>query len=234
MLESRFEYRNLSHRQLQRHVRNITLIQPGSLRNEGQNTVSTYYARSFQQTESFALRFDLPTPLSSVLQLLAQQPIELDLPLMNSTLRPPYTYTGLYRSARVRLDCDRTNVCRTTAVKRYTISEVITIGAETQAQPHWYAVWLHNLLLNFRLQLALGGVWQSNSGAGGNIKPPLIKALLQKHGLSADQVQIKSDHVLVELDGQLLASYGLDSCLHITCQSLDSSGYTSELFKVLP
>src|SRR5690606_24432034 len=100
--------------------------------------------------------------------------------------------------------------------------------------PHWYAVWLHNLLLDFRVQLALGGLWQSNAGVGGSIKPPLIKALLLKHGLSDKHVQAKEDHVLVELGGQLLASYGLDSCLHILCHSLDSSGYQTELFKVLP
>lgn len=216
-------------------MRNITLIQPGALRNEGAHTVSTYYARSFQQSESFALKFDVPgAPLSSVLQLLAQQPIELDVPLLNSTLRPPYSYTGLYRTARILLDCDVANVCRATSTKRYTISEVITIGAETLAQPHWYAVWLHALPLNFRVQMALGGQWQSNAGAGGTIKANLIKALLVKHGLSAEQVTAKDDHVLVELSGQLLASYGLDSVLHIACHSLDNSGYHSELFKVLP
>lgn len=214
-------------------MRNVSLLQAGTLRNEGTNTISTYYARAYNQLETFTLKLRGNQPLNRIFELFAQQPIELELPLLNSTLRPPYKFTNLYKTVRMPLNCDAQNVCKTTAQKLYTISEVISIGSETLAQPHWFAVWLADIPLQIRLQFALNGEWHSNSNGSGIIKPNLIKELLIKHGLTNNQITTKEDYVIIELAGDLKANYGLDSCLHIKCRSLDNSGYQTELFKVL-
>lgn len=215
------------------YLRNITLLQAGTLRNEGTNTISTYYARAYNQLETFTLKLNGKQPLNRIFELFAQQPIELELPLLNTTLRPPYKFTNLYKTVRMPLTCDAQNQCKTTAQKLYTISEVISIGSETLAQPHWYAVWLGDIPLQVRLQFALNGEWHSNANGSGIIKPTLIKELLIKHGLTNNQITSKEDYVIIELTGQLKANYGLDSCLHIKCKSLDNSGYQTELFKIL-
>lgn len=92
---------------------------------------------------------------------------------------------------------------------------------------------LTDIPLQVRLQFALNGEWHSNANGSGIIKPSLIKELLVKHGLTTNQITTKEDYVIIELTGLLKANYGLDSCLHIKCKSLDNSGYQTELFKVL-
>lgn len=233
LLESRFEYVNLTNSLLDTHLRNVSLLQAGTLRNEGSNTISTYYARAYNQMETFTLKLKGSQPLNRIFELFAQQPIELELPLLNSTLRPPYKFTNLYKTVRMPLNCDTQNVCKTTSQKLYTISEVISIGSETLAQPHWYAVWLADIPLQIRLQFALNGEWHSNANGSGIIKPNLIKELLIKHGLTNNQITTKEDYVIIELTGMLKANYGLDSCLYIKCKSLDNTGFQTELFKVL-
>ena len=102
----------------------MSLLQAGTLRNEGSNTISTYYARAYNQMETFTLKLKGAQPLNRIFELFAQQPIELELPLLNSTLRPPYKFTNLYKTVRMPLNCDAQNVCKTTSQKLYTISEV--------------------------------------------------------------------------------------------------------------